>query len=515
MLGTASRGQRVGARAVDGAWLLVLFLGLAGLVLPAWYGRSTLTMGVLMLLMFVGLHVAVETLFLTLWGRTPGKALWGLTVQSVAASRLPLDVAAARSGLVMVQGLGLCVLPLAAITTARTWLLLGRGPAPWDAALHTCVVAESPSRRQVLGWSAFIALAALFAAVGWTRGVTSLAEQGPAVGHASPLLTRLTGQWLWVNKLTGRAAALPQTWRLLSESTDRGAYVARFVRNAAPVARMEVRHQAGSVAEWKAALSEVMFDLQERGYLIEFENRRANAQGRDGTYLIAAGAGTPPRYAIVHQVEAGNSAWAVMVEVDLPVNDDSVNSGLTRVVDTFLSKDGVPLQVADAHYWLNPYSGRIVQLPAGWRVYREVTSPAGGFEMELSTDRAGSHRALTLRRVPKDFTQRQQVRGRLAKMFQTLEVNVQPVGHREVVMWTGTNPSGGPPQEVGAPKRYAEGHGEWASDTSQAGEWGWMVGWSQERKPEPEERAEARTVALLLLDSTAPRTWWSAWDGRQ
>lgn len=509
----ASLVARVAARLVDGASLLLLALAIVGLSLPAWYGRAPLTVGALMLLLFLALHVAVETVCLVLWGRTPGKALCGLSVQASTGGRLPLDVAAARSGRVVVQGLGLWLLPLTLITGTQTMRLLRRGAsAPWDDSLHTQVLAESVAFRQVLGWGAVVLLTGVFAIAGWTKGLTSFGENGGVQRHTSLLLTRLTGQWVWVNKLTGRAAVMPGSWRLLSESTPFGLYVARFVHDGPPRRTMDLRYVRRDFVG--VDIADLLDDWRQRGMLVEVEGQRT---GKDLTVLVATTAFVQPlRAAFAMQRRVEDGAWNLSFEVELTGEGDEVwMTSVLSIARTFESEDGTALPVAAGHYWLNARSGQVVQLPPGWEVAREMFSPQGHAQITVRHEKQAlgdGYTTVRLARVPNVWKAAEQYRRQLADTVEVMEVTPQRLDSGELLHWKGV----ARPTQSGSlwPPAGTEQQGELVWNLEGGEGWGWIANWETVGQASQDETMVARRVALILLESALPARWWTAWGLR-
>ncbi|MBQ6989644.1 MAG: MerR family transcriptional regulator [Clostridia bacterium] len=79
---------------------IVLDIGMGGGRL----GLSLSTIAVSVLMMYL-----LEPAFLSKWGTTPGKAILGLSVTNLDGSRLTLADARARTGLVLIRGMGFCI----------------------------------------------------------------------------------------------------------------------------------------------------------------------------------------------------------------------------------------------------------------------------------------------------------------------------------------------------------------------------------------------------------------------
>lgn len=107
-----------------------LLMGLAGYELPT----EQRSVDILFDMMLVVTWIPVEAIFLTLWGGTLGKLLFGIEVVTAAGARLSVLQALKRSAWVAVAGVGLGIPLLGLFGMWRGWQSVAEsGSTYWDA----------------------------------------------------------------------------------------------------------------------------------------------------------------------------------------------------------------------------------------------------------------------------------------------------------------------------------------------------------------------------------------------
>ncbi|RIX71198.1 RDD family protein, partial [Acidovorax cavernicola] len=164
------------------------------------------------------LHLAVEPLFLSTLGATPGKALLRLRVGDAQRGQLlSYGTAFGRTLKLVVWGGGFWLLPLMFVTLPLSIAVALRGSQvlPWDRSgngSRISLVSEwRPLRATLLLVGALIpglclpVLMAVAIAIALTAGGTDVADD---VSRA------VTGRWQWMHRLTGTMIPLDTRWRV-------------------------------------------------------------------------------------------------------------------------------------------------------------------------------------------------------------------------------------------------------------------------------------------------------------
>ncbi len=112
--------------------------------------------------------IPVEAFFLSRFGATPGKWLFGISVIRKDGSRLNFNTALERSGTVFAKGMGLGLGFITPFTQAWSfWQIVSRGETTWDREYSSAVVWHRKYFRACLGVVLLLALLHLAAKALW------------------------------------------------------------------------------------------------------------------------------------------------------------------------------------------------------------------------------------------------------------------------------------------------------------------------------------------------------------
>jgi uncharacterized RDD family membrane protein YckC len=411
--------RRTLARLIDGIFALVLTLSAAGLLVPEWFTQFVPAAAITLFITFLLTHVAVETVLLWRYRTTLGKALTGLRVLRKDGQALSASMAMARSSWVLLAGCALWLLPFTLFTGILGFRRLAKHVAMrWDVSLGTEVVRDDTLRYDKRHWVA-VALAVLLAVTAAVKiGVGIVDASLPNPRDEGGALQTLTGRWVWVNKITGRAVALDSQWRLSREGALFGGseYVVRFLSSFGH--EMELRYVRGAPAtgneswgnaqstEFVQLASRLKEELQQAGFLL-------GVVDWPYVYYPAAYSGRGVSLSSVYGERIGSNkeidafvfgltftdresgAWQIKFRIDGSYIEDALSdfhrhpsnfqveriastlsAPLVRGVGALVASISAAEQIAtpvdrDGVLWQNPLTKQLASLPRAWQVNSE------------------------------------------------------------------------------------------------------------------------------------------------
>jgi|GEM_PF-5248912 len=405
----ASPQRRVCARLIDALWIvpggLLLWRSLAVFTELSWEWQITS-----FALLTSILQLAVEPIFLSFFGATPGKALLGVAITHVDSGRsLSYGAALGRTVKVVGLGLGFWLLPLTLISLlAVYWRARTSRGVPWDLdAADGCVCVQSNWQLGRASWSitAAVVVGWVLPVAVWLFCIVIIGAKGIDAGQ--DLSRAITGRWLWLHRLSGEMITLDARWRVQHDRLDLryGSWNAVFVFGTGDENRVMFDLDLGKNAQRKRFTSPCIskqLAMEDEGFVFFKEI------GLDGESCIVSG-GKP------------SSAGAVLVRIDghrsgasdysltqvYRYEDTQAREGVTALARRLWAEQG-NVQGLDspalAHYWRNELTGMVARIPGGWEYVQRNVNGNGSLVFEFQRIGPGAPiEQLVLLAFPWDF----------------------------------------------------------------------------------------------------------------
>ena len=386
----ATFSRRLCARLIDALWIvpggLLLWRLLAVLTdLPWGWQMATFA------LFASGLQLAVEPIFVSLLGASPGKALMGITVVDAASGHRPSYAAAlGRTVKVVARGLGFWALPLTLMTLITTLRRARSGHGiPWDRDGADGLVGIASPRRP--GRALWMMAAAVVP--GWLvpAGATVLAfaligAQGIDAGQE--ISRGLTGRWQWLHRLSGELITLDARWRVLDDrlSVRRGEWSSVFAFGVGETNRLML--DVALTSPFDTACASKKLAMEDEGFVFFHETK----SGRDVCVLKG---GKPSRAGVVlvridgHRSAAGDHTLALMylhadeqARVAVPALAQQLTAELHKP-----ERWGIRDRRLVSHWWRNDLTGATARIPGDWELRARTVNANGSISFVF--DRVG------------------------------------------------------------------------------------------------------------------------------
>ena len=254
----AGAWRRFFARLFDMWWQipLVAFVSTAvlGFVSPAFLAWASSPHGAqAFALLCLPLAFLLDAVLVARFGRSPGKALLGLSVASIDGARLPLATAVRRNLGMWFAGLALTIPLLNLATMLRQgWRVENGRPASYDEGKYRVLA-------RPIGWGRKLGFAGAFALLFVLLGM--LANMNGRSAPARPAATGAAAT-TWTNPETGHTTAVPPAWSHRIRSDKAGEQIHQFSLRDSGAALFVMARPAGgaTLAQHARSVVEAMAD---------------------------------------------------------------------------------------------------------------------------------------------------------------------------------------------------------------------------------------------------------------
>ena len=229
-------------------------------------------------------------------GNTPGKALFGLKVQSLEGRKLSFGEQAKRAYRVMVYGLGFYLPFISLFTCISQFNRVKRsGSAGYDVGLFRV------HERKLSGPRKFMAVSA------WVLSLFVLMGLNAYDKYDS---SRIAGPKSWTNPATLVATTIPGGWDVSSEANAQGQPIHIFTKAADAVQVVFASEEVPQSATLEAYVAAFVYGVKST-MTVSPNGDRANVAGHEAR--VHAGALLSPEAPIeVTFVKRGNTVWRVL-----------------------------------------------------------------------------------------------------------------------------------------------------------------------------------------------------------
>ena len=365
--------RRLCARVLDAAWQLPLAVA-AFMAIDTQAGQPAWTAWAAAVVTAMAVQVCGESVLTWIFGTTPGKAVAGLAVTVHGGGRTPaLRLLVLRAMKVALWGYGGWIPPLCLLTAVFNLRSLARGvPLPWERTeAGTQVSARATGALRIAAaWGLAICLP-LTAASAWLV-LTQERDALRSTLTTQALSRSLSGQWTWLNPLSGTVHTLDSAWRLEQENFYPGkSYTAVFAQGEGSDVSLAFRvYWRPSTLEPSCVLAQAL--VEDHTYLVTGRSERAAPQRLDceiegGTLQ----AGKALRKSTKAAYFPASGAYFLLVATT-PVGNDEARAD-TEALRASLAPDVGQGQFEDgrlqAYFWRNDVTGRVASVPASWELY--------------------------------------------------------------------------------------------------------------------------------------------------
>ncbi|WP_137805887.1 RDD family protein [Pseudomonas sp. G(2018)] len=375
--------RRVVARLLDSVWQVP-----AGIVV--WYVTVQLTdlhwrWGFVTAAVAVScVQIVGETFLVWGLGTTPGKVVVGLRVCEVQTGEAPgFRAALLRAMKVVTWGMGFWLGPLALGCAVGTfWRLSTARAVSWERGGESTAIRTMPSAvsRQLTVWVAGISIM-LLANMGPLLMLSGTASTSATLSQ--DLRRNISGQWIWLNQLSGSQLTLDSRWRLVHErmNLDLGYYDAKFAfgEGDANMVRLSV--------QWKRLPPTSLcingeVDLQEMGFVVI---QTGNFYDKKNQTQCTVHGGISADSVIFGKVDISLKGKAGSVVYKVFSSSAQTSSYATEAVEGLAARlvnETGPFEDGNGklnmHFWRNGLTGEIAQLPGDWMLH-EMNVSEGDF----------------------------------------------------------------------------------------------------------------------------------------
>jgi len=371
--------RRIVARLVDGIWQIPV-----GIVV--WYVTVQLTdlpwrWGLVATAVAVScIQIVGETFLVWGLGTTPGKAAVGLRVCEEETGELPgFRAALLRAMKVVTWGMGFWLGPLAlALATGSFWRLSTARSMPWERGGEGTAIRAMPSSagRQLTAWVVGGSMM-LLASMGPLLMLTGTASTSATLSQ--DLRRSISGQWLWLNQLSGSLVTLDSRWRLVNERINfpRGYYEVKFAfgEGDANVVKLSV--------EWKRPSQSLCIngelDLQEMGFVV-IQTGNFHDERKQTRCKVYGGSvhGDTVVFGKVDTFLKGKAGSAVYKVFSSTAQTSSYATEAVESLAARLLNEAGPFEDGngnlDRYFWRNGLTGEVAQLPGDWMLHETVVA---------------------------------------------------------------------------------------------------------------------------------------------
>lgn len=373
--------RRIVARLLDAVWQLPAG-ALACYVAAQLAALSWLWLIVVAALATSCVQAIGETLLV--WGlaTTPGKAATGLQVVDPQSDGLPtFRMALLRALKVSAWGLAFWLGPLAVGAAAiGLWRLSSGRRMPWERGGESTVVClkPCPARRHFAAWST----SAILMVIASTGPLLMLI--GPAASSAQlsqELRRSISGNWLWLNPLTGKTFTLDARWRLVNEDLHIRSKLneAVFALDEGTTNLVKLDVSWGGLGNL-ALCSHGQFDLEGLG-LVVMETGAFQDQATHAACTLQAGGIRSGEvvFGLFRALRKANSGVSHSVLLTHTGEKASVRRDVENLANQLMADAGSVESSNGAlprYFWRNGLTGKVAELPSGW-VLAETTISEG------------------------------------------------------------------------------------------------------------------------------------------
>lgn len=375
----ATLSLRLWARLIDALWTvpggLLLWRSLSALTDLSWEWQMAA-----FAIFTSALQLALEPIFVSFFGATPGKALVGLAVIDTTTGRsLTYAAALGRTVKVVALGLGFWLLPLTLIALLATLWRQQRSARgiPWDRDSIDGRVIPLPSRRVRRGlWMLALASVPGWLVISAAFMVALVLITAKDIDTGQDIGRTLTGRWVWLHRLSGEMMTLDARWRVLNDMlTLRGGEwnaVFAFGEGESNRVLLDVRIKRPILSS--PCLSKRLF-MEDEGFVF------LNETDLDAENCSATG-GKPSAAGVVlvridgHRSTAGDHT---LTQTYLR-HDGQAREAVSALAARLAAERGkqhIRNHVLDSHYWRNEITGAVARIPGDWELTERTANTNG------------------------------------------------------------------------------------------------------------------------------------------
>lgn len=365
--------RRVLARMLDAVWQLPLAVA-AFLAIdsqdgqPGWLAWAAAAATAMLV------QVCGEALLTWMFGSTPGKAATGLALIAGDGSRTPAArVLILRALKVGLWGYGGWIPPAGAAAALLNVRRLKKGaPLPWERGEARTEVARLAAGAMRVGsaWGVALCLP-LLAASAWVV-LTQDRDALRSTLSTQALSRSISGQWTWLNLLSGTIHTLDSAWRLEQENFYPGkSYTAVFAQGEGGDVSLTFRvYWRPSTLEPSCVLAQAT--VEDYTYIATTRTEKASAERLDceihGGTLAG---GKPLRKSTKASYFPASGVYFLLVST-YPIGNDEAKEqveDLASAMSREVGRGDFERGRLKSYFWRNDITGKVASVPSTWELY--------------------------------------------------------------------------------------------------------------------------------------------------
>jgi len=374
--------RRIIARSVDTLWQIPAGL-LVWVVTALLTGLNWPWLTIVTALAVSFVQVLGETLLVWGFTTTPGKAMLGLQLVELETNDPPaFRIALLRALKVSTWGMAFWLGPFALVAaTTALWRLSTGRKTSWERGGEcTAIRAKSFSvYRHVAVWlsSLSIVLLACIAPLLILAGQVSMTTE-----LSQHLRRSISGEWLWLDPLTGNSLSLDSKWRLVSDqmSLNSSRYEVVFAFDEGT--ENQVKLIVGWDEKYNGPLC-VMNEssIQNMDFVILKKGIVADGAMHDS--CTVEGAGIKANSVVFGQARAvrkHRTSLTYQVAFKYNAAQDTIRGNIEGLADELMIEaDSVEVEDGklNRYFWLNELTGKTAVLPGNWQLDQKTVNEGG------------------------------------------------------------------------------------------------------------------------------------------